>query len=297
LSSKYFYNEKGDKLFQAIMASQEYYLTRAELEIFENEKEQISGIFRGDDSKPFELIELGAGDGSKTKVLLEYLYKAQEDFTYMPIDISGHVVSLLEKTMRQSMPDLSIKGITGDYFEILNDLKSEEGTRKIILFLGSNIGNFKRDAAITFLKQVRNTLEPNDLMMIGFDLIKDPEVILAAYNDKQGFTREFNLNLLDRINEELGANFERSKFIHYPLYDPVLQQARSYIICTKACDVHLEATGKTYHFDTWEYVHTEISQKFSFDDIESLASASGFDHETFLLDCKHHYTDAIWKAV
>ncbi|MEQ8359022.1 MAG: L-histidine N(alpha)-methyltransferase [Cytophagales bacterium] len=294
LPSKYFYNEKGDKLFQAIMASPEYYLTRSEFEIFNSQSEKIAGIF-SDQNKAFDLIELGAGDGTKTKVLLQNFVKKDLDFTYMPIDISKHVIAYLEKHVKKDIPKIRIKGIVGDYFEKLHDLQMNDKNRKVVLFLGSNIGNFKKGKDVEFLRLIAKNLNKGDLLMIGFDLVKDPNIIRRAYNDSQGATREFNLNLLDRINEELGANFQRENFLHYPIYDPVEKQARSYIVSKKDQEVFIEAIDRSYPFKAWEFIHTEISQKYSKEDIEHLASASGFSHKEFLFDCKHYYTDAIWE--
>ncbi len=276
------------------MASPEYYLTRSEFEIFNSQSEKIAEIF-SDQNKAFDLIELGAGDGTKTKVLLQNFVDKNLDFTYMPIDISKHVIAYLEKHVKKDIPNIRIKGIAGDYFEKLHDLQMNDKNRKVVLFLGSNIGNFKKGKDVEFLRLIAENLNKGDLLMIGFDLVKDPNIIRRAYNDSQGATREFNLNLLDRINEELGGNFQRENFMHYPVYDLVEKQARSYIVSKKDQEVHIEATGRTYTFGAWEFIHTEISQKYSKEDIEHLASASGFRHKEFLFDCKHYYTDAIWE--
>lgn len=276
------------------MASPEYYLTRAEFEILNSQSEKIAEIF-SDQEKPFDLIELGAGDGTKTKVLLQKFVSKKLPFTYMPIDISKHVIQYLEKHIKEDIPNIRIHGIVGDYFQKLHEIQMNDDNRKVVLFLGSNIGNFRKGKDSEFLRLISNNLNKGDLLMIGCDLIKDPNIIRSAYNDAQGATREFNLNLLDRINEELGANFKRENFLHYPLYDVAAKQARSYIVSKKDQEVYIKETDRKYHFNAWEYIHTEISQKYSLEDIEHLARNSGFKHKEFLFDCKHYYTDAIWE--
>lgn len=293
LPSKYFYDEKGDRLFQAIMSSPEYYLTRSEFEILENQSERIGEIC-AKDCEEFQIVELGAGDGSKTKILLKHLLEKKYKFKYLPIDISPNAIQILEGNIRKDLPEIDMRGIVGDYFTKLHELKGSAKTKTVVLFMGSNIGNFTKGDDIAFLKLISDNLQKGDILIIGFDLIKDPNVIRDAYNDKQGFTREFNLNLLDRINKELGANFDRTKFIHYPIYDVAAKQARSYLISKDDQEVFIEATEHSYSFKRWEHIHMEISQKYTLEDIEHLATSSGFAHNEFLFDCKHYYTDAIW---
>ncbi|MBV6641211.1 MAG: L-histidine N(alpha)-methyltransferase, partial [Cyclobacteriaceae bacterium] len=187
LSSKYFYDKHGDELFRKIMELDEYYLTRAEFSIFRNQKKRIRELLT--DNQPFRLIELGAGDGAKTMVLLEYFSRNIVDFTFCPIDISSNVLNILETRVRSQLPEVRIEPLAGDYFKILHDIKIENHQRNVVFFLGSNIGNFSQDLAVSFLKDVRKNLNSHDLMMIGFDLKKDPSIILNAYNDKKGVTR------------------------------------------------------------------------------------------------------------
>ncbi len=174
LSSKYFYDEAGDKLFQRIMAMPEYYLTGCELEIFQTQR---NDILRSLGEEPFELIELGAGDGLKTQVLLEHFLAEGVDFVYRPIDISGHVLDLLTDTLAGRWPALEVRPVQGDYFTALSRLSSDNGRRKVVLFLGSNIGNFDQKQAAGFLRRLRSHLSPCDFTFIGFDLKKDPAVI------------------------------------------------------------------------------------------------------------------------
>ena len=212
LQSKYFYNAKGDELFQEIMNLEEYYLTRAEYQVFEQRKDAILSKIKsriGDQS--FELVELGAGDGYKTKILIRHFLDKGVDFQYIPIDISANVLEGLKLSLGVEVPSLEVRTNQGDYFDALAQLDYEE-VPKVILQLGSNIGNFDYDDAVAFLKKLASHMKPFDHLLLGIDLKKEPSKILAAYNDKRKVTAEFNLNLLDRINEELGANFDRDEF-------------------------------------------------------------------------------------
>ncbi|MBL6447281.1 L-histidine N(alpha)-methyltransferase [Fulvivirga sp. 29W222] len=291
LSSKYFYDEKGDRIFQKIMNLEEYYLTKCEYEILETHQHQIRDLFMEGTSK-FNLVEFGAGDGFKTKVLLECFLNADVDFRYRPIDISGNVLQILEESLEEEFPSLKVEGIQNEYMKALRELENG-GTRNVVLFLGSNIGNFKHSQAVTFLKGLYEGLNEGDLLFIGFDLKKDPEVILDAYNDKSGVTRDFNLNLLNRINRELKGNFDLSAFRHFPTYDPLTGTTTSYLVSTKAQTVEIMDTA--VEFDPWEAIHMEISQKYSMKDIESLATQVGFSIVRNFYDAKRYFVNSVWR--
>ncbi len=293
LSSKYFYDDEGSRLFQQIMEVEEYYLTDAEFEVFNSLKQEILQFFSEDDS-PFNLIEFGAGDGLKTKVLLRHFLASHANFTYTPIDISGKALQDLTNDLTREMPELRVNGIKNDYFTALSELATNND-RKVVLFLGSNIGNFTYDGSINFLSALRHELRSGDMIMIGFDLKKNPEKIKAAYNDSKGVTRAFNLNLLHRINKEMGANFDVGAFEHYPTYDPHTGEARSYIMSTKAQTVHIDKLNLTVEFDAWESIHTEISKKYSLREIEQLAAAAGFTVRKHLVDPQQYFADSIWQ--
>ncbi|MGW8122359.1 L-histidine N(alpha)-methyltransferase [Roseivirga echinicomitans] len=296
LSSKYFYDETGDQLFQTIMGLDEYYLTRSEFEIFENQKEEILKSFLGNDAS-FNLVELGAGDGTKTKVLINYFAKNKVDFSYSPIDISQHVLDLLLEDLQKLNPKLKVNAIQGDYFDALAKLNENHFQKEVVLFLGSNIGNFSNGSAPKFLKRLGDNLSPGDLLLIGFDLMKDPNVILNAYNDASGITKAFNLNLLDRINSELGANFDIDSFDHFPTYNPVTGETRSYLISTKKQEVFIEATGESYAFDIWEPIHMEVSQKYSMNTIHQFAAQAGFKVVKDFTDENNFFVDSLWEKI
>lgn len=292
ISSKYFYDKKGDSIFQQIMHMDEYYLTDAELDIFQTHKCEIAKIF-SPDKEPFNLIEFGAGDGMKTKVLLKELLSHEIPFDYVPIDISQNALDQLQKSLTKEMPDLSFKGIQGDYFEVLNRLKEDNNKRNVVLFLGSNIGNFTNEEALSFTSDISDKLNAGDLLFIGVDLKKDPKKILLAYNDPTGITAEFNYNLLRRINRELGGNFDIEKFEHYPTYDPVTGECKSALLST--IEHQVEIDEHTFHFEKWEPIHTEISRKYSLKQLHQLAKASGFQVKTDLFDSNKYFVDSIWE--
>jgi dimethylhistidine N-methyltransferase len=217
LNSKYFYDEIGDELFVDIMNMPEYYLTRSEFEIFSEKTEDLIQGLNIDQSTHFQLIELGAGDGTKTKKLLEALVDQNFKFDYLPIDISTHTLEKLEQSLQKEMPKLNVKTQQGDYFQVLSGLKNPN-QKKVVLFLGSNIGNLRDEMSAKFLYELGSNLSPGDRLLLGVDLIKSEDIVLPAYNDAAGITAKFNLNLLHRINKELGGDFDLSAFAHQPEY-------------------------------------------------------------------------------
>ncbi|MEO6051930.1 MAG: L-histidine N(alpha)-methyltransferase, partial [Pyrinomonadaceae bacterium] len=261
LSSKYFYDDAGSRLFQEIMKLPEYYLTGCEHEIFTEQSDAIFHEFTNGDGA-FDLIELGAGDGTKTAVLVDHFLKQNADISYSPIDISQEALDVLSAKFTTKFPGLKIETRTGDYFRILESLKNGSGRRKILLFLGSNIGNFNPEQALVFFRHLRDVMSDDDLLFIGFDLQKDPHVIVPAYDDAAGITAAFNLNLLKRINRELDADFDLDKFTHYANYRPIEASARSFLISRERQTVNIAALNHSFEFDQWEAVFMEISQKY-----------------------------------
>jgi L-histidine N-alpha-methyltransferase len=294
LSSKYFYDDEGSKLFQEIMKLPEYYLTRAEYKLFTEQTGEIFDAFTSD-AESIDLIELGAGDGTKTAVIIEHFLKQKADFTYSPIDISKEACDALSAKFNAKFPELKINPHHGDYFKILHSLKNGNGRRKVILFLGSNIGNFNRKQAVDFFRELRSVMNADDRIFIGFDMQKDPRVIVRAYDDPAGVTAAFNLNLLRRINRELGADFDLDKFSHYAQYRPVECAARSFLISHEKQTVHINALNRSFEFDQWEPIFMEISQKYTRAMIDELAAESGFEIAVTFLDTENFYCDSLWK--
>ncbi|MEO8041294.1 MAG: L-histidine N(alpha)-methyltransferase [Acidobacteriota bacterium] len=296
LSSKYFYDDEGSRLFQEIMRLPEYYPTRAELKIFTEQTSEISTAFTKG-ANAIDVIELGAGDGTKTAVLIEHFLKRGIDFTYSPIDISQEANDALSEKFRDKFPDLRIDPHTGDYFKVLGSLRNGSDRRKIMMFLGSNIGNFQRDQAVDFFRHLRGVMNLNDRAFIGFDMQKDPRVIVEAYDDSQGVTAAFNLNLLRRINRELGADFDLDKYSHYAQYRPIECAARSFLISREKQTVTINALNRSFDLEQWEAIFMEISQKYTRTMIEELAAASDFEIETEFFDDVNFYTDSLWRPV
>jgi dimethylhistidine N-methyltransferase len=273
----------------------EYYLTRAEFEIFSTQTGEIFKAFT-DETESFDLIELGAGDGTKTAVLIDYFLRQNIDFTYSPIDISREAVDVLTEKFTAEFPDLRIDARVGDYFRILETLKRASRRRKILLFLGSNIGNFSHRQSIEFFASLRAVMNAGDLLFVGFDLQKDPRVILSAYDDAAGVTAEFNLNLLRRINRQLNADFNLEKFSHYAIYRPVECAARSFLISRERQTVFVEALGESFEFTRWEAIFMEISQKYNQEMIQDLARECGFAVERNFYDSREYFVDSLWKV-
>ncbi len=294
LSSRYFYDDEGTRLFQRIMELPEYYLTRAELKIFTEQKEAIGEAFTSG-AEAIDLVELGAGDGTKTAVLIDHLLRKDVDLTYSPIDISQEANDVLSERFHLQFPDLRIRPHTGDYFKVLDSLRNSNGRRKVLLFLGSNIGNFLQEKALDFFGRLRDVMNPDDRLFIGFDMQKDPRVIVAAYDDAQGVTSEFNLNLLRRINRELGGDFDTTKFSHYAQYRPAECAARSFLISREKQIVSIAALDRSFEFDQWEAIFMEISQKYTHPMIEEFAEKSGFEIEKEFYDVENFYVNSLWR--
>ncbi|TMM56281.1 L-histidine N(alpha)-methyltransferase [Maribacter algarum] len=293
LSSKYFYDEKGDKLFQDIMNMPEYYLTDAEFDIFSTKTEKITQLF-SKDSESFNLIELGAGDGKKTKILLQNLVENKANFKYLPIDISPNVLDQLSSSLKTEIPEVVVKPEQGTYFEALENIASLTDEKKVILFLGSNIGNLLHPQAIDFLTQVRELMHKDDLFFVGFDQKKNPQTILDAYNDSTGITAAFNKNVLTRINSELEGNFDLDKFLHWEVYDPETGTAKSYLVAKETQVIAIKKLDLEVEFAQWETIHTEISQKYDDKTIEWLAEKSGLQVETQFTDSKNQYKNYVF---
>jgi dimethylhistidine N-methyltransferase len=293
LPSKYFYDAAGDKLFQDIMNSEEYYLTRCEMDIFTTQVKRLAEVVAGAGA-PLALIELGPGDCTKSIHLLRELQRNATPFTYIPIDISGNVLRQLEVSLPAELPGLQLEPMNGDYFEMLDRIGMMTDSRRVVLCLGANIGNMPPESCAAFCAELASHLSPGDIAIVGFDLKKDPRVVQAAYSDRDGITREFNLNLLRRMNTELGADFKVDRFEHYSHYDPLTGASKSYLVSLDAVDVHFP--GQVIHFKRDECIWMEISQKYSLEQVDDIAGAAGFEPRGHLQDQNGWFTDAIWRV-
>ena len=294
ISSMFLYDAEGDRLFQEIMKMPEYYLTRCEEEIFHMQKEEITMEMRAFD-EPFNLLEFGAGDGSKTKILLRYLLGKDADFTYYPVDISEHILEELTRSLRKEMPALKVQPMNFEYFDAIRQTNNLNSRRNITFFLGSNMGNFTQEQAVDFYRNFARESTIGDLLLVGIDRRKNPLIISKAYDDSQGFTAAFNLNLLRRMNRELGAGFNLETFSHYTFYEPVSGEVRSYLVSLKKQQVHFEVLEMQFLFAKNELIHTEISKKYSPEEIVWLAEETGYKVLRHFTDSRQYFLNSLWE--
>ncbi|MAF90313.1 MAG: L-histidine N(alpha)-methyltransferase [Bdellovibrionota bacterium] len=292
ISPKYFYDDKGSELFQKITQHKDYYLTRTEFEILSNNKNELANLIEDDE---IDVIELGAGDGHKSQIILNSLLEADKVVNYYPIDISEEAMKQLDRTI-SSHKYLKIHGIVSEYMAGLRFLRNKSKNKQLVLFLGSNIGNFDKVHCQVFLRELWNNLDNNDLALIGFDLKKDVNVLTNAYNDAAGYTRDFNLNLLDRINKVLGADFDPSKFQHFGVYNPRLGAMESYLISKEEQEVYIKEIGRAFHFKSYEALHLEYSFKYIESDIRNLCDQTGFVIEKNFTDENSYFVDSLWRV-
>lgn len=292
LSSKYFYDDKGSMIFQEIMAMPEYYLTRKEHEIL---IEQSGDIYAQLDVKgTLDVIELGAGDGSKTKILLKQFMDLGAELRYIPLDISQEALNELKGIVGAALPDLDIRPLAVDYFKVLNEIEKSDRNR-LFLFLGSNIGNFIPPSNEEFIRFIAKYMRSGDRLLIGVDLVKDPRVILRAYDDSQGITRRFNLNLLKRLNREAGTDFDLKLWDFYCQYNPLNGEVRSFLISKDDQVVYSSVINKSYTIAKHEVIWTELSKKYQIKEIEALGKSAGLTSIQHFTDKAGYFSDSLFK--
>jgi dimethylhistidine N-methyltransferase len=288
LFPKYFYDELGSELFDAICLLPEYYLTRAENEILALHADEIINA-TGDSSTPLALLELGSGSATKTRSIIEALLRRQSALLYLPIDISASALRASAHTLLQTYPALRIEAYASDYDTALARLAGERDARGeerlLALFLGSNIGNFDRDGAEQFLSVLRGVLRAGDALLLGADLKKDRATLEAAYDDALGVTAAFNLNQLVRLNREFDADFNVRAFRHVAIYNEAEGRVEIYIESRFAQVVQLPKLDMEITFAAGERIHTENSYKSDASELDALAARTGFN-------CAHRWTDA-----
>ena len=294
MNSRYLYDTAGSKIYEQIMELPEYYLVKSELEILEKYKTSFAEFIGP--NMDVNLVELGAGNGYKTVLLLEAFLKRSINFEFVPIDISESAMKELCSLLNEKFPNLQTNGLVADYFDSMKYLKKQSQRTNFVLFLGSNIGNFLYDQAMEFLYQLWNVLHDGDYLLIGFDLRKDLDKMIKAYNDSQGVTAEFNYNLLRRMNKNLGANFDISKFKHYEPYDVFTGAMTSYLLSMEDQEVYIKKLNKSFTFKKWEPIHIEQSYKYTEEDIDNLASTTGFKVINKFYDAKHSFCNALWQC-
>jgi L-histidine Nalpha-methyltransferase len=285
LSCRYLYDEHGSKLFEEICELPEYYLTRAEAEILKTHAEELPGLFGPD----VVLFELGSGSAVKTRLVVEAFLAKNQTLTYVPVDISVDALDESARVLSAAYSDLTVEPIAGEYRRGLQWLADNSTQERLVLWLGSNVGNFSRPEATEFLSAVRASLSGEDRLLIGVDLRKGKAVLEAAYDDAQGVTARFNKNLLTRINRELGGSFDPDAFEHRVSYDEDTGHVSSYLVCRDACTVRIEALDLDVSFEHRESIHTEDSVKYSPEEIDTLAATSGFRVQTRWLDANGRF--------
>jgi len=293
IPAAYHYDAEGSRLFKRITELPEYYLTRCEIDALERNREKIAALMRDDF---VNLIEFGPGDGCKTGNLIRHFLDQRVKFRYVAMDISVTALKQLAEDYRLRFPGLPVDCLVADYYSNRRMLKEHYRERNLALFLGSSIGNLNPVQTRKFLHSLRRDLNDGDMIIIGFDLVKKAELIRKAYNDSQGVTAAFNFNLLERINRELGGNFEVSRFRYVGEYDPDDSVVRSYLISLADQEVCISRIERSFHFNAEEPIHTEDSYKYRESDIEELAAQNGFHVRDHLYDSKGYFIVSIWET-
>ncbi|MBC8517039.1 MAG: L-histidine N(alpha)-methyltransferase [Nitrosopumilus sp.] len=285
ITPKFFYDKKGSDLFEKICTLPEYYPTRTEISILKNLQAELPSFI--DDS--FRLVELGSGASVKTRLLLDIFTKIQQTTEYFPIDIS----EILTESSEQLLKDydhLRITGIIDTYEGGLEFLKNYDNKNNLIIFLGSSFGNFSPADGKIFLEKINSTMKSGDLFLIGLDLVKDSYILESAYDDAQGVTAEFNLNVLSRINDELDADFNLNNFSHYSTYNKEDQRIEMYLKSLVNQSVIISKSNLLLNLEKDELIHTEYSHKYTLDQIKFLLKSTGFKINHTWLDEKTHFS-------
>jgi dimethylhistidine N-methyltransferase len=291
LPPKLFYDAAGSRLFDQITETPEYYPTRTERAILT----EFAGEMVRQAGKNLTLVELGAGSATKTQLLIKALLRRQLRGGFYPVDVSSSALQGALATLNGHFPRLRVTPVVADYTHHLPDLSSIAG-RKLVLFLGSTIGNFEPEEAETFLRNIRRSLQPGDALFIGFDLIKDPAVLNAAYNDAAGVTARFNKNMLVRINRELGGSFDVDAFEHVAFWNRRKSRIEMHLESIYEQTVWIQDLGRGFHFDRGERIHTENSYKFNPVSIGRLLRRSGFKLEKRWTDENGWFCEALGRV-
>lgn len=286
LPCEYFYDRDGSLLFEEICELPEYYLSRAETGILQAGAEELVALV------PPEviLVELGSGSGKKASILIDALLRRQNSLTYLPVDISPFVLESGCRTLLERFPALEVRAIAGDYDAGLCELGGLRDRSKLILWLGSNIGNLDRTEAAQFLRRVGQCMSTSDRLLVGIDLRKDADVLQRAYDDSRGVTARFNQNLLSRINRELGGHFNLESFQHHAVYAEEIGRIEMYLVSNRAQTVSIDGLKLEVFFKSGETIHTENSYKYSPAEIDALVHVVGFGLERQWFDDSRRFS-------
>ncbi len=268
LPAKFFYDALGSKLFEAITFTPEYYPTDCELQILRRHGAEIGEVVGTDAA----VIELGPGSALKAVVLLESLHDVR---AYVPVDISGAALAEAVVQVRLAFPAVRVDPLVADFTRPLRLPRFEKGARRVVFYPGSTIGNLEPQAATAFISTIASWLEPGDLLLIGFDLVKDPAVLEAAYNDAAGVTAAFNKNMLLHLNRAVGSDFDASGWAHEAYWNPDHDRIEMHLRCLRDTTVHIGAS--TFRFSEGDDIHSESSHKFRLEGFDQMASVAGFE--------------------
>ncbi|MCE9652203.1 MAG: L-histidine N(alpha)-methyltransferase [Nitrosarchaeum sp.] len=284
INPKFFYDKKGSELFEKICNLSEYYPTRTEISILKKLKVELPQYLDGS----FRLVELGSGSSVKTRLILDVLIPLQEKIEYFPIDIS-EILTESSSLLQRDYYNLFITGIIDTYEGGLEFLKNYDDQKNLIIFLGSSFGNFTPYEGEEFLKKVNSTMKDNDLFLIGLDLVKNKMILENAYDDSQGVTAKFNLNVLSRLNDELDANFNLNNFAHHALYNENDQRIEMYLKSLVSQSVVISKSNISLTLKKNELIHTEHSHKFKLSQIRELMHQTGFNIKNIWLDENNYF--------
>jgi L-histidine N-alpha-methyltransferase len=282
LSPRWFYDDRGCELFEAITRLPEYYQTRTEMAILERQARSILEIAR-----PASIVELGAGSCTKSRVLIRAAKGMGTLWTFVPFDISEVTLRRSASELVDEFDDLTIYCVTGEFDHHVAQIP--RFGRQLIVFLGSTIGNFERADAQGFLTEVRRLMQVGDHFLLGVDFIKPESDLVAAYNDAQGTTAEFNMNILRRINRELGADFNLDAFRHVALWNPAEHRVEMHLRSVRDQDVTVESAGLTVHFTEDELIRTEICTKYTREHVEQMLASAGMSAVEWFVDPEQRF--------
>ena len=288
----YFYDEVGSALFDQICRLPEYYLTRTEDEILRgHSREMVAGW-----ADPPALIELGSGSADKTRRLISSAISRYGMLHFVPIDVSGSALEASAKGLVRAFPDLHVTGFVGDYHTALREIPTRIHGPKLFVFLGSSLGNYEPDSAVALLASVAEVMGPDDRLLLGTDLVKDPHVLERAYNDAQGVTARFNLNLLARINRQLHADFALDQFQHRAFYCNEFERIEMHLVSMRRQSVSIRGADAKITFEEGESIHTENSHKYTLERLNAIAERSGFVEENSWTDPRSWFRVQRWRV-
>ncbi|WP_236793130.1 L-histidine N(alpha)-methyltransferase [Amycolatopsis sp. GM8] len=290
LPAKWFYDARGSELFEEITRLPEYYPTRAEREILTREAGEIARV-----TGAHTLVELGSGSSEKTRLLLDGLREHGTLKTFVPLDVSASALEEAVAAIRADYPGLSVRGVVGDFTEHLGLLPGEPP--RLVAFLGGTIGNFLPADRVKFLRSVRDVLTPGEWLLLGTDLVKDPDTLVRAYDDAAGVTAQFDLNMLSVVNELLGADFDLGGFGHESYWDAENEWIEMRLRARRDMVVRIPGAGMDVRFEEGEYIRTEISAKFRAAGVAAELTESGFALERWWTDGQQRFGVSLAKAV